>query len=61
MCGVLQGSVFELFLFNLFINDIINISNKFKYMLLADDTNMLCSMKTADNVENIVNIELSKI
>ena len=43
--------------FNLYINDVVNVWNKFKYVLFADDT-ILISCKTTNNVENIVNVEL---
>ena len=38
-----------------------NALNEFKYVLFADDTDILFSCKTTKNVENIVNIELNKI
>ena len=47
--------------FNLYINDLVNVSNKFKYILFADDTNILYSDKEIDNVQSTVNKELDKI
>ena len=51
-------------LFNLYINDIVNVSDNLKCMLFADnshDTHILYNSKEFENVENTVNIEMSKI
>ena len=37
VCGVPQGSVFELILFNIYDNDIMHVSDKFEFVLSADD------------------------
>ena len=47
--------------FKLYINDIVNVSNKFKYVLLANDTNILYSKEEYKNAEKIVNRELHQI
>ena len=56
-----QESVLGPILINLYINDIVNVSAKHKFVLFADDTNILYSSKEIENVENTVNIEMSKI
>ena len=38
VCGVLQGSIHVPLLFILYIYDICNISNTFRFILIADDT-----------------------
>lgn len=43
LCGVPQGSILGPTLFSLYINDISKISNQIKFILFADDTNILCS------------------
>ena len=48
-------------LFNLYIHNIVNVSGKLKFVLFADDTNILYSNKEIENVEDTVNIEMSKI
>ena len=37
-------------------NSIVTVSNKFKHVLLADDTDIVLPCNTTNNVENIVNI-----
>ena len=57
-CGVLQGSILAPILFLLYINDLSNISKKLKFILFADDTNVLYSDTTVEKVVGIINSEL---
>ena len=43
VCGVPQVSVLGPMLFNMYINDICNVSKSLKFILFADDTNILVS------------------
>ena len=42
-------------LFNIYINDIVNISDKFKYILFTDDTSILYCNDREDNASVVVN------
>ena len=52
-CGVPQGSVFLIY-----INDIQECSEKLKFFLFADDTNILYADKNLRSLELIVNQKL---
>ena len=59
--GIPQGSVLGPLLFLLYVNDIHQCSNKLKFYLFADDTNILYADKKLKSLENIVNIELQNL
>ena len=60
-CGVPQGSVLGPRLFILYINDICNVSQILKFVLFADDTNILYSDANLNNLNIVGNIELDKL
>ena len=48
-------------LFLIYINDLPNISNVFKFFLFADDTNIYYEADTLDKLEKVINNELKKL
>ena len=60
-CGVPQGSVLGPLLFLLYINDLPNISNKLKFYLFADDTNIFYEDSNLKSLQKTVNRELKKL
>ena len=60
-CGVPQGSILGPLLFLLYVNDIHRCSNKLRFYLFADDTNILYADKKLKVLETIVNNELQNL
>ena len=61
VCGIPQGSILGPKLFILYINDICNVSTLLKYVLFADDTNLLYEHENYETLCMNVNNELSKL
>lgn len=60
-CGVPQGSVLGPILFLLYINDLPNSSKILDFFLFADDTSLLYSSKSLNELEYTINCELVNI
>ena len=61
VCGVPQGSILGPKLFILYVNDIANVSSLLRFVLFADDTNIILSGDDAKEISNTLSIELDKL
>ncbi len=61
MCGVPQGSVLGPVLFNIYINDICHVSKSLKFILFADDTNILITGENLQQLLSTLTIEISQL
>ena len=60
-CGVPQGSILGPILFILYISDICKVSRNMKFVLFADDTNMICSGDDLQQLLKEITQELNKL
>ena len=61
--GVPQGLILGLLLFSIFINDLIHVTEKLKFIMYADDTTIYFNLEDFDpaTIERDINSELEKI
>ena len=61
LCGVPQGSIHGPTLFNLYLNDICNVSTIWEFTLFADDTNIISSHDSTTSLCSTLHAELRKL
>ena len=61
--GIPQGSILGPLIFSILINDIVNLSNKFSFLMYADDTTIYFNLEDfpAIHREHEINKELEKL
>ena len=60
-CGVRQVSILGPKLFIMYINDICKVSQEFKYILFADDINLLCCDRDLNELVRMINGGLEQL
>ena len=66
-CGIPQGSVMGPLLFNIVINDLPSATKSFDFVMYADDTTLVSTLKTfrrtcnVKEIERNINIEIFKV